>query len=118
MLIIVYQLFCNRPYQKIENAANVFIMIEEVEILENNIENNNNQTKKAKINLDKALETKDLLDKVKKDLYNAMCYYWSVLSEDYLLSTILDPRIKSMNNKAEEEEILQKNMKNTRNIIY
>ena len=95
-------------YQEIENAANVFVMIEEVEILENNIENNNNQTKKAKINLDKALETKDLLDKVKKDLYNAMCYYWSVLSEDYLLSTILDPRIKSMNNKAEEEEILQK----------
>src|SRR5215204_2271001 len=96
-------------YQEIENAADVFIMIEEVETLENKvIENNNNQTKNNKFNLDKPLETKDLLDKVRKDLYNAMCFYWKVLSEDYLISTILDPRIKSMNNKIEEEEILHK----------
>ena len=52
-------------FQEIENAPDVFIMIEEVEVLENNnIENNNNQTKKDNINLDKPLETKDLLDKV------------------------------------------------------
>jgi len=96
-------------YQEIENAADVFIMIEEVETLENKvIENNNNQTKNNKFNLDKPLETKDLLDKVRKDLYNAMCFYWKVLSEDYLISTILDPKIKSMNNKTEEEEILHK----------
>ena len=96
-------------YQEIENAADVFIMIEEVETLENKIiENNNNQTKNNKFNLDKPLETKDLLNKVRKDLYNAICFYWKVLSEDYLISTILDPRIKSMNNKTEEEEILHK----------
>ena len=64
--------------------------------------------KNNKFNLDKPLETKDLLDKVRKDLYNVMCFYWKVLSEDYLISTILDPRIKSMNNKTEEEEILHK----------
>ncbi|GBC10069.1 hypothetical protein RclHR1_09310004 [Rhizophagus clarus] len=75
-------------YQEIENAANVFVVIEKVGILENdNIENNNNQTRKDKIDLDKPLETKDFLDKVKKDLYNAMCLYWDVLSEDYILST-------------------------------
>ena len=96
-------------YQEIENAADVFIMIEEVETLENKvIENNNNQTKNNKFNLDKPLETKDLLDKVRKDLYNAMCFYWKVLSEDYLISTIFNPKIKSMNNKTEEEEILHK----------
>ena len=96
-------------YKEIENATDVFIMIEEVEILENNdIENNNNQTTNDKIDLDKPLETKDLLNKVRKDLYNAMCLYWDVLSEDYILSTILDPRIKFMNNKEEEEEILHK----------
>jgi len=84
-------------------------MIEEVETLENKvIENNNNQTKNNKFNLDKPLETKDLLDKVRKDLYNVMCFYWKVLSEDYLISTIFDPRIKSINNKTEEEEILHK----------
>lgn len=97
--------------QEIENAPDVFIMIEEVEILENHdVENNNNnnQTKKDNIDLDKPLETKELLDKVRKDLYNAMCYYWKVLPEDYLLSTILDPRIKSMGNKIAEEEILRK----------
>jgi hypothetical protein len=93
--------------QEIENAPDVFIMIEEVEISENsNVENNNNQTN---IDLDKPLKTKELLDKVKKDLYNAICFYWKVLPEDYLLSTILDPRIKSMGNKIEEEEILCKN---------
>lgn len=95
--------------QEIENAPDVFIMIEEVEILENyDTENNNNQTKKDNIDLDKPLETKELLDKVRKDLYNAMCYYWKILPEDHLLSTILDPRIKSMGNKVAEEEILRK----------
>src|SRR5947208_8227509 len=94
-------------FQEIENAPDVFIMIEEVEISENNnVENNNNQ---INIDLDKPLETKELLDKVKKDLYNAICFYWKVLPEDYLLLTILDPRIKSMGNKIEEKEILCKN---------
>src|SRR5215213_4405710 len=64
--------------------------------------------KKDKFDLDKPLETKDLLSKVRNDLYNAICFYWQVLSEDYLISTILDPRIKSMNNKAKEEEILRR----------
>ncbi|CAB4483371.1 unnamed protein product [Rhizophagus irregularis] len=100
--------FPSSVYQEIENAADIFVLIEEVEILENDVENNNNQAKEDKINLDKPLETKDLLDKVKKDLYNAMCFYWNVLSEDYILSTILDPRIKSINNKVEGEEILHK----------
>ena len=96
-------------YQEIENAANIFVMIEEAEILENDVvENNNNQTKKDKFNLDKPLETKDLLDKVRKDLYNAMCFYWEVLSEEYLISTILNSRIKSMNNKAKEEKFYVK----------
>lgn len=92
-------------YEEIRNAADVFVLIEEVETLENDVENNN-QTNRT--NLDKPLETKDLLDKVRKDLYNAMCVYWNVLSEDYTLSTVLDPRIKSMNNKEEEKEILHK----------
>jgi len=96
-------------YREIENAPDVFIMIKEVEILENNIvENNNNQTEKNKIDLDKPLKTKDLLDKVKKDLYNVMCFYWEVLSEDYLLSTLLDPRTKLMDNSTENKEILYK----------
>jgi hypothetical protein len=52
--------------------------------------------------------TKDVLDQVKKNLYNTICYYWKDLSDDYLLSTILDPRIKSMSNKEKEVEILHK----------
>jgi hypothetical protein len=96
-------------FQEIENASDVFIMIEEVEILENHdVENSNNQTNKDNIDLDKPLETKELLDKVRKDLYNAICHYWKILPEDYLVSTILDPRIKSMGNRIVEEEILRK----------
>ena len=95
---------------EIERADDVFVIIEEVEILENDvaIENNNNPKKKDKIDLNKPLETKDALEKVKKDLYDALCFYWNFFSDDYLLSTILDPRIKSMGNKVEEEEILHK----------
>ncbi|CAB4406770.1 unnamed protein product [Rhizophagus irregularis] len=78
-------------YQEIKNAAAIFILIEEVKILENDIENNNNQTKEDKINLNKLLETKDLLDKIKKDLYNTI--------------------IKSINNKVEGKEILHKKYK-------
>jgi hypothetical protein len=50
-------------FQEIENTPDVFIMIEEVEILENhNVENSNNQTNKDNIDLDKLLETKELLE--------------------------------------------------------
>src|SRR5437764_8687305 len=95
---------------EIERADDVFVIIEEVEILENDvaIENDNNPKKKDKIDLNKPLETKDALEKVKKDLYDALCFYWNFFSDDYLLSTILDQRIKSMCNKVEEEEILHK----------
>lgn len=48
--------------QEIENANDVFVMIEEVEISENNKENNN-QTNKNKIDLDKPLATKDVLER-------------------------------------------------------
>ena len=37
-----------------------------------------------------------------------MCHYWNFTSDDSLLSTILDSRVKSMGKKAEEEEVLRK----------
>src|SRR5437764_10536824 len=101
---------------EIERADDVFVIIEKVEILENDviIENDNNSKKKDKINLNKSLKTKDTLEKVKKDLYDAICFYWNFFSNDYLLLTILDPRIKSMDNKVKEEEILHKKYKEYR----
>ena len=51
-------------YSEIKNI-DVFTIMNEVEILENE-ENNNNQRRKNKIDLNKILETKDMLDKVKK----------------------------------------------------
>ena len=56
-----------------------------------------------KIDLNTPFENKEILDEVKKNLYNAMCHYWNFTSNDSLLSTILDPRVKSMGKKAEEE---------------
>lgn len=35
-----------------------------------------------------------------------MCFYWKFLPEDYSMSIILDPRIKYMYDKEEEEKIL------------
>jgi len=78
---------------EIENADDVFVVIEEVEIQEVKIQETtdkqNNNSKKKNIDLNQALETKDKLDEVKKNLYSAMCYYWNFLPEDYLISTIL-----------------------------
>jgi len=96
-------------FQEMENADDVFVVIEEVEIQENeNIVNRNNNQTENKIDLNKPLETKDILNEVKKNLYNSMCYYWKCTTDDNLLSTILDPRVKSMGNKVEEEELLYK----------
>jgi len=96
-------------FQEIENADDVFVIIEEVEIQENEaiVKKKNNQIQ-SKIDLNKPFETKDVLNEVKKNLYNAMCHYWNFISDDILLLTILDPRIKTMENKQEEEEILRK----------
>jgi hypothetical protein len=95
-------------FQEIENADNVFVLIEEIEIQENEVTVNNNNQTQNKLDLNKPFENKDILDEVKKNLHNAMCYYWNFTSDDSLLSTILDPRVKSMGKKAEEEEVLHK----------
>ena len=94
---------------EIENADNVFVVIEEVEIQETSTSKKDDQ-RKNKIDLDKPLETENKLDEVKQNLYHAMGFYWQFLPEDYLLSTILDPRIKCMNEEDENEaeEILRK----------
>jgi hypothetical protein len=83
---------------EIQNTDNVFVLIEHVEISEIDeiINNNNNQNTSSKINLNQPLNTEGILDKVKQNLYDAMCFYWRFLPEDYLLSTILDSRIKHM----------------------
>src|SRR4051812_17378076 len=59
---------------EIENADNVFVVIEEVEIQETTNKQDNN-SKKKNIDLNQPLETKDKLDKIKKNLYSAICYY-------------------------------------------
>ena len=94
---------------EIENADDVFVMIEEVEIHETANTKDNSQ-RKNKFDLNKPLETRNKLDEVKKNLYTAICHYWQFLPEDYIISTILDPRIKCMNEEDEHEaeEILRK----------
>ena len=52
-----------------------------------------------------------MLDKVKKQLYQSMYFYQKFLSEDFLISTILDPRVKCIDNKIEKEAILHKKYK-------
>ena len=99
----------NEILLEIQNADDVFVMIEEVEIQETSTSKKDDQ-KKNKIDLDKPLETENKLEEVKQNLYHAMGFYWQFLPEDYLLSTVLDPRIKCMNEEDENEaeEILRK----------
>src|SRR6266542_4050809 len=69
-------------YSEIENI-DIFTIMNEVEILENE-EKNNNKKRKNKIDLNKLLETKNMLDKVKKQLYQSICFYWKFLPKDFL----------------------------------
>jgi len=94
--------------QEIKDAADVFVVIEQVEIQESESVVKNNDNMQNRIDLSKPFEAKDTLNEVKKNLYNAMCHYWKYTNDDNLLATILDPRVKSMGNKEEEEELLRK----------
>jgi hypothetical protein len=48
------------------------------------------------MNINKLLETQNILEKVKLDLYNAMELYWDQKETEILISALLDPRIKSL----------------------
>lgn len=100
----------NEILLEIENADDVFVMIEDVEIQEATTSKKDDNQRKNNIDLDKPLETEDKLDEVKQKLYHAISFYWQFLLDDYLLSTVLDPRIKCMNEEDENEaeEILRK----------
>jgi hypothetical protein len=93
-----------------ENMEEVFAIAEEIEELENeniNRENNGNQ-RRNQIDLNQPLNTNNMLDRVKKNLYDVMCFYWGHLPNDYKISTLLDPRIKRVNEEIEkDEEILR-----------
>lgn len=89
--------------ENFETIEEVFILAAEVEELENeDINEENSQKKQNRIDLNKSLNTNGILEKVKKNLYDAMCFYWQFLSEDYMISTLLDPRIKHVNDEDEE----------------
>lgn len=66
------------------------------EELENQEEfnNENNQTQKEKINI--PVNTNNLLDQVKKNIYQALCHYFPTPSTEKLLSALLDPRCKKL----------------------
>ena len=49
-------------FQEIENADNVFVLIEEIEIQENEVTVNNNNQTQNKLDLNKPFENKDILD--------------------------------------------------------
>ena len=48
--------------------------------------------------------TEDILEKVKENLYNAICFYWNDLLENYKISTLLDPRIKFVNKEVKKDD--------------
>ena len=52
------------------------------------------QTQKVKINT--PVNTNNLLNQVKKNMYKALCYYYPTPSSEQLLSALLDPRCKKL----------------------
>jgi hypothetical protein len=66
------------------------------------------------MNINKLLETQNILEKVKLDLYNAMELYWDREETEILILALLDSRIKSLdfvNNdeiRDEAKELLEK----------
>ncbi|RGB22288.1 hypothetical protein C1646_776343 [Rhizophagus diaphanus] len=81
---------------------------------EGELAENTQNTPKRRLNINKPLETQNILKKVKLDLYNAMELYWDQKEAEILISVLLDPRIKSLdfvsNEKIHDEakELLEK----------
>ncbi|CAG8842699.1 26701_t:CDS:1, partial [Racocetra persica] len=52
-----------------------------------------------------------ILEKIKKNIYDAMIYYWNVPNEVSLMAALLDPRYKSLDfleNDTEKQQVIQK----------
>jgi hypothetical protein len=93
----------------IEEISDVFEEEKEGELAENT-----QNTLGNKVDINKPLETQNILEKVKLDLYNAMELYWDREETEILILALLDSRIKSLdfvNNdeiRDEAKELLEK----------
>jgi hypothetical protein len=95
----------------IEEISDVFEEEKEGELAENT-----QNTLGNKVDINKPLETQNMLEKIKLDLYNAMGLYWDREETEILISVLLDPKIKSLdfvNNdeiRDEAKELLEKSI--------
>src|SRR5436309_13573375 len=78
------------------------------------IENNNEEIvsniTKRKISIKNPLNTEGIFEKVKKNIYNALIYYWDISCDTGLMASLLDPRYKELEFLLEDkkEKIIQK----------
>ena len=78
------------------------------------IENDNEEIvsniTKRKISIKNPLNTKGIFEKVKKNIYNALIYYWDIPCDAGLMASLLDPRYKELEFLLEDkkEKIIQK----------
>ncbi|CAG8489638.1 6380_t:CDS:2 [Cetraspora pellucida] len=66
---------------------------------------------KRRISIKNPLNMTGILEKIKKNIYDAMIYYWNVLNEVSLMMALLDPRYKSLDfleNNTEKQQVIQK----------
>ncbi|GES83455.1 hypothetical protein GLOIN_2v1777143 [Rhizophagus clarus] len=63
---------------------------------EGELAENAQNTLGKKLNINKPLETQNILEQVKLDLYNAIELYWDRKEAEILILVLLDPRIKSL----------------------
>lgn len=117
-----------RP-RNIRLQTNINVNIEEVsdvfeEEREGELAENTQNTPGRKLDINKPLETQNMLEKVKLDLYNAMELYWDQEEAGILISALLDPRIKSLdfvsNEKIRDEakELLEKSILSLKVILH
>ena len=66
---------------------------------------------KKKISIKNPLNTTGVLKEIKKNIYNALIYYWDISNEFGLMAALLDSRYKNLDfieNEDEKQQIIQR----------
>src|SRR6266540_6742382 len=86
------------------------IFEEDIGDIENDNEEIISNITKKKISIKNLLNTEGIFEKVKKNIYNALLYYWNTPHDARLMASLLDPRYKELDFLLEDEKerIIQK----------
>ncbi|CAG8607760.1 5006_t:CDS:1, partial [Racocetra persica] len=89
----------------------VFELDEEIQSIDFDYDEIISNITKQSISIKNLVDTTDILDKIKQNIYNTLIYYWNDPNDLGLITTLLNPHYKSLDflsNDSEKQFIIQK----------